>query len=221
MNEETSVPIPRRRATNADREHITQILSQALSDGQLDYAEFDERSKSAWSSTHRDELDPLVLDLVDPAQIWESHSPLPEVRMGSSISNRARGMIEPGTDGNNFSFALMSGSDLKGDWKIAEQHTSLALMGGNHLDLRKARLSAEKTTIQAWACMGGIVIVVPEDVRVESKGFGLMGGYAIRDHDSVTVRQADLPPDVPLISISGLALMGAVDIVRAPRGVPL
>lgn len=95
---------------------------------------------------------------------------------------------------------------------------SLCVMGGNALDLREARLAASETTIYALAIMGGIDIIVPEDVRVVDDGVGIMGGFGIEDHPSCTVSVAQLPADAPVIRVRGLALMGGVGITRAARG---
>ena len=97
-------------------------------------------------------------------------------------------------------------------------HTSVALMGGNSLDLREARFAAQETVINALALMGGIEIIVPDDVRVVDDGVGIMGGFGVEDHESCTVSVAELPADVPVVRVRGLALMGGVGIVRAARG---
>ena len=91
-------------------------------------------------------------------------------------------------------------------------------MGGNALDLREARLASRETTVNAVAIMGGIDIIVPDDVRVIDDGIGIMGGFGIEDHPSCTVSVAQLPADAPVIRVRGLALMGGVGITRAARG---
>ena len=102
---------------------------------------------------------------------------------------------------------------------MAPTHTSITLMGGNALDLREARLASRETTIYALSIMGGIDIIVPEDVRVIDDGVGIMGGFGMEDHPSCTLSVAQLPADAPVIRVRGLALMGGVGITRAARGV--
>lgn len=97
-------------------------------------------------------------------------------------------------------------------------HTSVAVMGGNTIDLREARLAAQETVINAVTLMGGVEIIVPEDVRVIDNGASLMGGFEARDHESCTLPLADLPADAPVIRVRGLAFMGGVEIIRAARG---
>jgi hypothetical protein len=94
-------------------------------------------------------------------------------------------------------------------------------MGGILLDLRNVVLSARVVTISAVAVMGSVEIIVPPGVRVESHGFGFMGGWDDRsEHDP------GLPPDGPVVHVRGFACMGAVEVrTRAPkppdqRGIP-
>lgn len=123
--------------------------------------------------------------------------------------------------GSSFSFSIMGGAEKKGDWHIAPAHTSITVMGGNELDLRHATLSSQETVINAVSVMGGIEIIVPDNVRVIDDGVGLMGGFGIEDDPSCTTRQEALPADAPVIRVRGLALMGGVSIVRAARGANL
>src|SRR6266496_909188 len=82
--------------------------------------------------------------------------------------------------------------------------------------LRAAVLSGQVTTITAVAIMGGIEVIVPPGIRVESSGFGFMGGWDNRASDD------RLAPDAPVLRVRGLALMGGVEIrtkePRDPRG---
>jgi predicted membrane protein len=49
------------------------------------------------------------------------------------------------------------------------------MIGGVQLDLRHARFGGLAATIHAYALMGGIEIIVPEDIEVDVAG--LMGGF--------------------------------------------
>jgi Domain of unknown function (DUF1707) len=86
-----------------------------------------------------------------------------------------------GTPSGTFSLAIMSGVRRTGPW----------------------------VTIQAFAFMGGINIVVPEDIEVDVSGIGLMGGF---DH------RASGPgvPGAPRLRVVGFAMMGGVDVRRKP-----
>lgn len=53
----------RKRASSFQRSTIANALRFAFDDGQLDFAEYTERSNTALGATYRDELTPLVTDL--------------------------------------------------------------------------------------------------------------------------------------------------------------
>ena len=103
----------------------------------------------------------------------------------------------------------MSGTDRKGVWTVPPTFTSVAMMGGVEIDLTDARFEDAETTIQAFAVMGGIEIYVPEDITVQVNGTGFMGAFENRVQD-----QAQPRPGVPLVKITGLALMGGVEVKR-------
>lgn len=196
---------PRKRASDAERDTAAKHLQDAFADGQISMAEFDERSRALYAATYADELPGLVEDL----------SPVKRPDREASPSHT---LVTGESGGSAFTLSVMGGSERTGQWLMAPTHTSLTLMGGNALDLREARFAAHETTVNAVAIMGGIDIIVPEDVRVIDDGIGIMGGFGIEDHPSCTVPVAQLPADAPVIRVRGLALMGGVGITRAARG---
>jgi hypothetical protein len=103
--------------------------------------------------------------------------------------------------------AIMGGTVRKGTWTAPRQLHVLAVMGGAELDFREAQFGPGVTTVTVFAAMGGVEIIVPPGLRVESDGFALMGGF---EHSGGSPASSD--PSAPLLRISGLAIMGGVDI---------
>lgn len=202
---------PRLRASDTDRNQVLAVLSQAMSNGQLSFAEFDERTQEVTKATYRDELIQPLKDLV----------PLPERILSNEVALRPEQAslqaVDRAQTGDQFSLSIMGGSEKKGAWTIARTHTSLAIMGGNDLDLTKATFAHQDITISAWAIMGGITIYVPEDVRVKCDGVAIMGGFGVIEDEDVTIDLATLPENAPLVRVTGLALMGGVDVKRVRR----
>lgn len=212
----------RKRASDSARKRAADTLAAAFSDGQITMAEFDQRTAQAWAAVYADELERLTADLSPAASVARRDAPLasPDALARRSHSDALAYLTDqPG--GSSFSVAVMGGTEKAGDWHIAPTHSSLAVMGGNSLDLRHAQLSARETVINAFAVMGGVEIIVPEDVRVVDDGFALMGGFGISNHRSCTMSQRDLPDEAPVFRIRGFALMGGVGIVRASRDAQL
>jgi len=193
---EPGVPDTTPRASDAERNQAIDRLRAAYVEGRLDQEEFDERSGTALKARTIGQLERLFDDLPTSyhrgAPVYRAHAGAPVVR--------------PGPGGNRVSIAIMSSVDRKGPWRVPPDSTAFALMGGVQLDLRGATLSAQVTTITAVAIMGGIEIVVPPGIRVESSGFGFMGGWDNRARNDLQ------GPDAPLLRVRGVAFMGGVDI---------
>jgi hypothetical protein len=126
-----------------------------------------------------------------------SPSPLekPPPRAVAPESDEERGRV----------IAVLGGSSRKGSWEPPARLQVLALMGGVELDFREANLLEGETVVDVLALMGGVSIVVPPDIDVEASGTGFLGGFA-------GVSNQAKEPDVPLLRIHGVAIMGGVDV---------
>ena len=185
------------RASDAERNQAIDQLRAAYVEGRLDQEEFDERSGDALKARTIGQLERLFHDLPDSyrhgAPSYQAHSSAPVVRPGTGSGNRV-------------AIAIMSGVDRKGAWQVPVESTAFALMGAIELDLRSAILSGQVTNINAVAIMAGIEIIVPPGIRVESSGFGFMGGWDNR------ARNDGVGPEAPVLRVRGVAFMGSVDI---------
>lgn len=214
-------PAPRTRIGNAERDRVAHVLKEALADGQLSITEFDGRSRTLYQATYLDELPALTADL-SPVGYQTSASVVRQSPGDVAVPQQHTPACVTGEPGGvATSFAVMGGVEHHGDWLIAPSHLSIALMGGTDLNLQRARFSSAHTSIRVAAVMGGVRVVVPEDIRVKSEGAAIMGGFGIVDHPSVTVPQSELPANAPTITISGFALMGGVEVIRAARDAKL
>lgn len=111
--------------------------------------------------------------------------------------------------------AFMSGIVRRGAWLVPKRIHAVAFMGGIELDLREATLGPGVTQIDVLAVMGGVVVTVPPNVRLECDGFAFMGGFE---------DQLELPasgdPDAPVVRLTGFAFMGGVEARVLPHGAP-
>jgi len=123
------------------------------------------------------------------------------------------GRVDPARVPNRqLEVAFFSGRTRKGSWTPARQITATACMGGVDLDFREALFGAEVVEIYAVAIMGGIEILVPPGVHVDTSGFAFLGGF---EEDSAL--EANPNPEAPTIRVRGFACMGAVEVnVRHP-----
>jgi predicted membrane protein len=88
-------------------------------------------------------------------------------------------------------------------------------MGGIELDLRDATLDPGVTQISAVAVMGGVVVTVPPNVRLECDGFAFMGGF-----EDQLKAPASGDPNAPVVKLTGFAFMGGVEVRVLEPGAP-
>ena len=65
----------------------------------------------------------------------------------------------------------------KGSWEPPAKLRVLAFMGGIELDFREANLLEGETIVDVLAFMGGVNIIVPPEVDVQTDGVGFLGGF--------------------------------------------
>ncbi|MDD3392098.1 MAG: DUF5668 domain-containing protein [Bacilli bacterium] len=83
--------------------------------------------------------------------------------------------------------AILSGVEEKINDEYLGSEIS-AIFGGVELDLTKAKFKTKKTYINAQAICGGIDVRVPENVKVVTNGFPILGGI---DNKSISNNKAD------------------------------
>ena len=112
--------------------------------------------------------------------------------------------------------AVMSGVVRRGAWVVPKRISALAFMGGVELDLREAILDPRVTEISVLAVMGGVVVTVPPNVRLESDGFAFMGGF-----EDQLKQPASGDPNAPVVRLTGFAFMGGVEVRVMEPGAPV
>lgn len=190
----------------AARERIVQDLGEHFAQDRLTMPEYERRVELAYRAVSNDALLDLTRDL----------TPLPPVRVDTSATvapaDATRVATNISTKSKNF-FALMSGVVRRGAWVVPSKMRAFACMGGVGLDLREATLTAPVTEVFVMAVMGGVEIIVPPNVRLESDGFAIMGGF-----EDQLKEPASHDPNAPVIRVRGLAIMGGVECRVADRG---
>lgn len=194
------------RASDADRDRVAARLREALAEGRLTPDEHSERLDAVYNSKTLGELAPLLRDL--PETPDSADLPLDSPR---PVYGRER-VVDAAPDGH-FSLALMGAAERSGHWTASRTYQALAVMGGIKLDLREARFTSRETTIVANALMGGIEIIVPDDIEVRVNGIGVMGAYEVKGGAPNSV----VEPGAPVVRVVGVALMGGVEVIRRRR----
>ncbi|HUY49215.1 MAG TPA: DUF1707 domain-containing protein [Streptosporangiaceae bacterium] len=189
------------RVSDADREQAADVLRKAAGDGRITFDELDERLTAAYAAKTYGDLSPITDDLPEPG-------PVPPGAMAPSPGRFPAGRIG-GTPGPAVSVAVMSEAHRTGPWVVPPSYSAVAIMGSIRLDLRAARFSQPEVTIQTFTLMGGVDIIVDEDVEVDVAGFAFMGAF---DHRAAGPGL----PGAPRVRVVGFALMGGVNVKRSP-----
>jgi hypothetical protein len=177
------------RVSDAERDQTVSFLREHVAAGRLTLDEFSERVEAALAAQTLGDLLATMTDL--PSQA---------IAEDASTQRRARRRF----------VAVMSGSEAKGRWRVAEHTTAVAVMGGVDIDLRRAEIDGPEVVITALAFWGGISLVVPEGFDVELEGFSFMGGRKLRLRDVPRI------PGSPRIRVRGFAVMGGIDVRSKP-----
>ena len=171
------------RVSDADREQAAEVLRQAAGDGRITFDELDQRLEAAYAARTYGDLTEVTADLPAPGQpspgpVATAPGTFPAARIGG----------EPGA---GVSVAILSGVDRGGTWVVPPRHSVVAVLGGVQLDLRQARFSQREVTIDVFTLMGGVDIMVGEDVEVDVSGVGIMGGFDHRASGPRAARRAE------------------------------
>jgi hypothetical protein len=208
----------RLRASDADRERVAGLLRDAYAEGRLSPVEHEERLAEVYRATTYGELVPVLHDLPVPPGALSVPVVGQAVALTPSAaavpSSRSGMVVDPSRaeQGQGTAVAIMSGVERKGRWVAPPGMTTVAVMGGVEMDFTDAVLTAQETTMTVFCLMGGIEITVPEGLEVRVDAVALMGGHS--------GPRTTPPPGSPVLRITGLILMGGVDIksAQAPRG---
>ena len=183
------------------------MLRAAAADGRLSLTELDERLDQLYRAKTYGELEPVVGDLPDVADIDRLHERAPITRDKSASGGLAR---VGGTPGSRATKAIFGGIQRRGQWVVPERFGVKVVFGGADLDLRKATLESREVVIDAKAVFGGVQVVVPPDIAVVIDGMGIFGGFAGNAEDNQP------PPGAPIVRVTGKAIVGGVVVQRKP-----
>ena len=191
------------------RQRTIDALCEHFANDAVVMEEFERRVEKAHRASTTAELKELLRDLPGgtlPAPAGSRSSQVPAARRSLDLADPTR------VKEREFVVAVLGGSSRKGRWSPARKNFSLAVFGGTQLDFREALMAPGVTELQVFALWGGVEIIVPPDLNVESHGFALLGGF---EHAGGAVESSD--PDAPLLRITGMACMGGVEVsVRRP-----
>lgn len=200
MTDEGGSPVP---ASHQGRQETVDALCQAFAEDRLGVEDFERRVELAHRADTAAELRTLLADLSGPET-------LPSRPGAAGAPARRRDpewtMADPArVPDQNVVMGVLGAGVRKGAWRPARFNYAIGVWGGVELDFRECILPPH-TEVRCFAVMGGVELIVPPDVVVDTSGTGILGGF---EHSADGQRA---PEGAPVIRVTGLAVMGGVDV---------
>src|SRR5260370_17834632 len=139
------------RASDADRDRVLALLSEAMGDGRLTADEHAERVQRAFSARTLGELAELTTDLVAPS---------------------AQPVL---LDGGRVIAGIFGPARRDGRWVVPENLTVTAMFGEVEIDFTQAILQASRVQLYATVFGGRLRLIVPDGVSVVVSGHMVLG----------------------------------------------
>ena len=105
-----------------------------------------------------------------------------------------------------FNFSIFGGSNLgKRAWRPGKKLWAITLWGGTDIDFQQAQLEEEVTKVVCISLLGGIEIIVPQDLPVTLSGFSFLGGREMKlSQPEVTSGKS--------LNVAAFAILGGMSI---------
>ncbi|MEU3468820.1 DUF1707 domain-containing protein [Streptomyces sp. NPDC006687] len=184
------------RASDADRDRIAQILSEAVAEGRLTAEEHAERLDTLYAVKTVGELEVLVRDL--PAGAAHRAAPAAPAPASAGI-----GPVESVV-------AVCSSSARKGRWRPGARTRAVSVLGDITLDLTEAVFEQQVTEFNVVSVLGNVEVLVPENVTLRGYGSGVLGNFEVGGEGTA----AD--PQAPVVIVRGFALLGNIEARPKP-----
>jgi len=104
--------------------------------------------------------------------------------------------------------AIFGGGERRFSGTDFEGGQLMAIFGGFKVDLTRAGMKGNETSIEVNAIFGGGEIVVPDNWNVVMRGLGIFGGYG----DNTRHPKMDDPASVKTLVVRGVAMFGGVEV---------
>ena len=158
------------RVSDAEREHVGQLLQRAVGQGMISLGEFTERMDTALAAKTRGELNAVLIDLpglqlAQPA--FQTYTPA-QTTQHAPASNGDVDVIR----------GRMSSSTRKGPWHVAPVLRLNTRMSSVTLDFTEAIMRTQVVEIQVDDFASSTTLVVPSEATVDLNGIDLVGANA-------------------------------------------
>lgn len=216
--------------SDAERDHVGELLQRAVGQGMLSLGEFTERMDTVLAAKTRGELNAVLVDLpgmqIDPAYVTGVHPPVPHPPAPHPPTPHAAGVpaapgpaMPPAMGGYPAQQPLvirgrMSTVTRKGRWHVPPALTLDTRMGSTTLDFTEAVMQTQVVHLTVDDACGSVTLVLPEEATADLNDIDTVGG-------SVSNKVRTGPPYGPLhLVVRGRVRFGSIT-ARYPFGTAL
>jgi hypothetical protein len=178
------------RASDADRDKVTEVLHAAYAEGRISYDEHSERTTAALSARTFDDLAALTTDLV-PAPPNPDLVPVPAVAETERVT------------------AMLAETKRAGPWSAPRTISVNVFVGSAVVDLTEATFTSRQVEINCTQVLGGTVIRVPPGTTVRVEAANVLADTSVKDIGEPDDRQ-------PTVVVRGTNILGDIS-VRGPK----
>lgn len=187
------------RASDADRDQVTEVLHTAYAEGRISLDEHQERTDAALRAKTFDELAALTTDLVPQQSLPVHQNP-----SGKQL------VVTDGANPDSDSLStIMSTTKREGVWRMRAHSVANNVMGDIKLDLTQATFDAPVVELTGTHLMGSLLLRVPAGVTIVDEVTNVLGETSIKD-----IGEPD--PTMPTIVLKGTNIMSEIK-VRGPK----
>ncbi|MGV8871777.1 MAG: DUF1707 SHOCT-like domain-containing protein [Rhodococcus sp. (in: high G+C Gram-positive bacteria)] len=191
------------RVSDAEREHVGQLLQRAVGQGMLSLGEFTERMDTALASKTRGELNSVLADLPG-MQVAEEHRPSAKPVAGPAPHRVVQEHWGHGGGTSDTLRGTMSTVTRKGSWNVPPTLRVATRMSTVTLDFTQAVMTTQVVRIHVDDYCSTVTLIVPTEATVDVNDVETVAG-------SVTNKVRTGPPYGPLhLVVSGKVRLGSV-----------
>ncbi|MFE3441478.1 DUF1707 domain-containing protein [Nocardia sp. NPDC059180] len=165
------------RVSDAEREHVGQLLQRAVGLGMLSLGEFTERMDTALAAKTRGELNSVLIDLPGVRLVGQPAAP------STDFVNAPRSLSEPATPPtapvphhpSSVIRGRLSTLSRRGPWQVAPVLHANNVLSTVTLDFTEAIMSTQVVELHVDDYASSLTLIVPSEATVDLNGIELVG----------------------------------------------
>ena len=178
------------RASDTDRDKVTELLHAAYAEGRIDYDEHSVRTVAALTARTFDDLTVLTDDLV-PAPPERALVAVPDLPEPDRVT------------------AMLAETKRVGPWSVPRTIQVNVILGSALVDLTEAMFTSRQVEINCTQFLGEIVIRVPAGTSVRVEAANVLADCSVK-------HVGDPDDGQPIVLIRGTNILGDIS-VRGPK----